>query len=226
MAADRQTSRSRVAITLRVRLIPAQRGAHSPAMIQPRRLLPILALATGLAVAWNAGAAEPEAVATAPPAGAGAPPMTVADQIDAYLKSSPALALPQEGANGVTSGAEEPRKIHGMVEVAAGTNGYRSAYVQSDIPVGKTGTLSVAAGETRFDGRVRGYGYGYGPANRQSLSIGLALGGGEALDPRDPRCRQFRDDRADFGPDARFGGARSHGCRTEALPSPEPPAAP
>jgi hypothetical protein len=186
-------------------------------MNSARRPYLVLAALTTLALAGAARAADPEVVATAAPAGSGAPPSnapsgagassSVADQIDAYLKSSPALALPKDGPGGVTT-ADEPRQIHGFVDVAAGSNGYRSAFVESEIPVGKTGTATIAIGETRFDGRsFGGRGFG-GPGYRgpggssQNLALGLALGGAE---PTDWRCRQAMEAaeaRPDDGPPA------------------------
>jgi hypothetical protein len=188
-------------------------------MDTPRRLLPLLiaaVLTTGVALA-SAGtprAAEPEAVATAP-AGPG-----VAEQIDAYLRTSPTLALPKHGPAGVTSG-EEPRKVHGVVDLAVGSNGYRSAYVRSELPVGKTGTLSIAVGESRFNGRGYYGGYGgayggrFGAGDQQSLALGLSLGGDAALDPR---CRRAGEER----PDPRFESGRPLACQTAGeRPSPE-----
>ena len=193
-------------------------------MSRSRRLLPLLLLA--LATVGSARAAEPEAVATAPGvgAGAGAPPISIADQIDTYLKTSPSAQIAKDRALGVTPGGEEPRAIHGVVDVAVGTSGYRSAYVRSDIPVGQTGTLSIAARETQFNGRGgrgvwgRGFGGPYGGGDHQSLSIGLALGGaGEsALDSHDPRCRLVRADGPDPATDPRFEDSRARGCRTAA----------
>jgi hypothetical protein len=188
------------------------------------RLTASLILAAAMGCGGAAGAAEPGAIATAPPAGSGAPPNaapassapassapgSVADQIDAYLKTSPALALPRDAASGVTAGQDGLRKPHGMVDVAVGSNGYRSAFVQSDLPVGKTGTVSIAVGETRFKARglydLRGYG-GPGDVDRRSVALGLSMGE-TALDPHDPRCRQM----ADEGFDARFGGVRPSAC--------------
>jgi hypothetical protein len=186
-------------------------------MTSPRRRLPFLIAAAALACAGASRAAEPEAVATAPAA------TSTADQIDAYLRTSPALALPKDGPAGVTTG-EEPRKAHGFVDLSVGSSGYRSAYVQSDLPVGKTGTLSIGVGETRFKGRVGGYG-GYGGAyggrfapggDRQSLALGLSLGG-DALDPRDPRCRQSGEARSDPRQDPRFEGGRA--CHAAEAPT-------
>ncbi|WP_372782825.1 hypothetical protein [Phenylobacterium sp.] len=160
-------------------------------MSSSRRLLSALALAAVFAGA-PALAAEPEAVATAPqsgpqsaPASAPAAAPGVAAQIDDYLKTSPAIALPQEGATGITPGSE-PRKIHGVVDVTVGTGGYRSAYVRTDVPIGKSGTASIAVGETQFGNRFGGR-FGYG--GRQSLGLGLRFDDA-ALGSGDPRCRQ------------------------------------
>ena len=184
-------------------------------------IAPALVLTATLAAAGASRAAEPETMATAPAATSGAPPSanaaSVADQIDTYLKTSPALALPKDGAAGVT-GAEEPRKVHGVVDVAVGTGGYRSAFVQSDIPVGKTGTLSIAVGQTHFDGRSRGGYGGYAGGDRQTLALGFGLGGA-ALDPRDARCRRTGEQGFDSGVDPQFDGGRLRGCRTAQAPS-------
>jgi hypothetical protein len=192
-----------------------------------RVLLPVLAAVAALGSA-AAKAAEPETLATAPASASGAPP-SVAEQIDTYLKTSPALALPRDGADGVTSG-DAPRKIHGTVDVAVGSSGYRSAYVQSDIPVGKTGTVSIAVGESRFKGRAGvygdgfGYGYGYGgpySADRRSFALGYASGDA-ALDPRDPRCRRTGEDGSDLRLDPRFEGGRPRSCPPAAAPTSPP----
>jgi hypothetical protein len=208
------TLRRRVAVALRVRLIPEQWAAHKWAMTVSR-LLPFVIIAAALAA--PALAAEPEAVATA--SGAGAPP-TVAQQIDDYLKTSPAAALPKDDASGVTSGAE-PRKIHGMFDVSAGSGGYRSAYVESEIPIGKTGTATIAVGETHFGNRFGGrlYPYGGAPYASQSLSLGLGFGG--ALDPTE--CRRLQGGE---GGDPRFDPRTTAGlqrnCRApSALDAPQ-----
>jgi hypothetical protein len=146
----------------------------------------------GLLVAGGPALAADEPVATAD---ANTP--SVAAQIDDYLKTSPAIDLPKDTATGITPGEEEPRKVHGVVDVAVGTHGYRSAYVRSDFPVGKTGTLSIAVEDTQFKGRFGGYGYGgyggYGgfgsqPYRSQNVALGLAFGGAAQGDA-DRRCR-------------------------------------
>jgi len=112
-----------------------------------------LALLAAL-IAAPAFAAEPDApVATASTTPA---PMSTAEQIDAYIKSSPVPdARRDDAVDGVVPG--EDRKPHGEVGVAVGTGGYRSVYGRTEIPVGKNGRVSLAFQDTR-----NGYGYGRG----------------------------------------------------------------
>lgn len=139
------------------------------------RWLPALALTAALAVAAPAAAGEPEPVTTSPPAATAAP--GVSEQIDNYLKTSPALELPRDGATGVTSGSE-PRKLHGAVDVTVGTGGYRSAYVRADAPLGERATASIVVGETRFGNNyAERFGGRFAPGVRQSLGLGLMFGG-------------------------------------------------
>lgn len=145
-----------------------------------------LALVLGLALPLACGpalATEPPADAPTATAPAASADPGVADQIAAYLRDSPVVQLPTDGEPvGVTSSAA-PRQVHGVVDVAVGSHGYRSVYVRSDLPVGQTGTLSIAVGETRGRGYgAYGYGYGYGGpglggfGRGQSLAVGLSLG--------------------------------------------------
>jgi hypothetical protein len=212
------------------------------AMFAVRRSLSALTFAGVLAAAAPVSAAdEPIATAnkSAPPAAAAQPAAAgqaavqadpgVAAQIDDYLKTSPAIELPRDGgAAGITS-SEEPRKVHGVVDVAVGTHGYRSAYVRSDFPVGKTGTLSIAVEDSQFKSRG-GYGYGgYGGAysdqtyRNQNLALGLAFGG--AAQSGDPRCRdsgmtRHRIDPMLTGPGP---GDRPYDCDRMGQPAPERP---
>lgn len=112
-------------------------------------------LAASLALVAAPALAADEPVATAP-ATASVPAPSVAEQIDAYLKSSPALldAKASDAVDGVV--ARDDRKVHGEVSVGVGTGGYRSVYVRSDIPVGDNGRVSLAFEDTRD---ARGYGY-------------------------------------------------------------------
>jgi hypothetical protein len=196
-------------------------------MFAVHRSLGALTLASFLAAAPAFAADEP--MATAKP-----DQPSVAAQIDEYLKTSPAIALPRDDASGITSG-DEPRKVHGVVEVAVGNHGYRSAYVRSDFPVGKTGTLSIAVQDTRFNGRVGPYGYGgygyggYGsePYRNQSVALGLAFGG--AGRDSDGRCRDVGTRRHHIDPMLTGpmglgpGDDRPYACDRSNQPAPERP---
>jgi len=187
-------------------------------MFASRRSLTALTISSLLGLAAPAFAAD-EPVATADPK---AP--SIAAQIDDYLKTSPGVELPKDGAAGITPGDEAPRQVHGVVDVAVGTRGYRSVYVRSDFPVGKTGTLSIAVEDSKGRG---GYGYGYpygygyggygrGAYDSQNLAVGLAFGGA-AQDSADRRCasvagdgpRRHRIDPMYMGP---MDGGRAYAC--------------
>lgn len=137
-------------------------------------------LASTLALSLSlAGAALAETEATAPPE----TPLTTDQQIDAYLRSSPALTLPSEEEIDALQ-EERERKVHGEVSVSVGSHGYRDFYARSDMPVGETGTLSLAVRDTRFKDR-------FGPYDRQGVALGLSLGGAASAAPRD--CRWIMD---------------------------------
>jgi hypothetical protein len=136
-------------------------------MIDMRNLAAI-ALGAALASGPGLGAASAAEPADAAVATSGGPALTVAEQVDLFLKTSPALALPDNEVAGVVQGTD--RRPHGEVGVAIGSHGYRSAYVWTEMPLGKTGSLSIAAQETRSNGR-------FGPRRRSDLAVGLALGG-------------------------------------------------
>jgi hypothetical protein len=138
-----------------------------------------------------------------------AAPMTTSEQIDAYLRAAPTTPWQDAEALDRQEGRPE-RQIHGQVGVAVGTGGYRSAYVQSDIPVGRNGNLSIFVQQTQ-GGRGHGYGYGngygygydggygYGAHSGQSLGLSLDLSG----KARPADCRQGSSDRTArrFDPD-------------------------
>lgn len=138
------------------------------------------------------------------------PAMTTAEQIDAYLRSAPPVDAQDDGVAGITL-TKPDRKPHGVAEVSIGTGGYRSFYARSDMPVGKTGTLSIAVQDSRSN---RGFGgpYGYGGGYR-SLGIGLAMG--DAAEPGSPRCRR------PYGAMDEFD--RDTGCRRSFAPGPYGP---
>lgn len=98
-----------------------------------------------------------------------------AAQIDAWIKTAPPVSLDDEGPDGVTPG-REPRKIHGEVGVTVGSGGYRSAYAVSVIPVGETGTVSLAVSKSqggRFYGGPGGRAFGGGDQSSVALAVNL-----------------------------------------------------
>lgn len=135
-------------------------------------------------IAGPAFGAEPPSleatVATAPAA------LSVTQQIDAYLRSSPALAIVDEAEQGPTAG--DDRRAHGEVAIGVGTRGYRSFYARTDLPLGENGRLSIAIEQNRSDaGRfgwrdARGFDDDFGfdraaPLDRQRCDL-------EAMTPR------------------------------------------
>ena len=139
--------------------------------------LPMALVAAPMAflIAGPALAADPSD--DAPTATAAQP--GVAEQIEAFLRDSPAAQPPADAQRGRLAPEPGPRQVHGVVDVAVGTHGYRSVYMRSDIPLGETGTLSIAVGDSRgssFHGDGRGYGRRFVP--------GLPL---EPVDPPSPR---------------------------------------
>lgn len=119
----------------------------------------VLFLSLGLLMAGGQALAD-EAIRTA---GAGsAPPSTdattTAAQIERWIATSP--VDDQEADESLPGGAKEPRKIHGEVGVGVGTGGYRSGYVITHIPIGETGSATIAFGQTDYGKRmVPAYGY-------------------------------------------------------------------
>jgi hypothetical protein len=129
------------------------------------------------ALAAGGAARAQEAVATARATGAPPAATDTAAQVDSFIHKAPPVNLDDGTPDGVTA-QEDPRRIHGEVGASLGTGGYRSAYVMSTIPLGKTATLGIAVSETRF-GRHGGSGWGGGFSpygDRQSLGLSLALG--------------------------------------------------
>jgi hypothetical protein len=158
----------------------------------PRDLAGPAAVALLLASLTAASAwAQDSPVATAPPAAApnapastAAAPMSTADQIEAFIHDAPPVQMTKGEMNDLATSAGQPRRIHGFVDVGMGTGGYRSVLAGADVPLGHTGTVSLAVGDVRFRG-LGPYGYGYGyrgfaPYDAQSALIGA-----------DPEMRRF-----------------------------------
>jgi len=135
-----------------------------------RTALALLAASAALALAAPAFATETDApVATA--SATQAPPTSTAEQIDAFIKSSPAR-VERQNADDAVDGvvARDDRKPHGEVSVAVGTGGYRSVYARTDLPVGENGRVSIAVA----DSRGRGYGHGWYGGPYGGGALGLA----------------------------------------------------
>ncbi len=126
-----------------------------------QRLRLALAVAATL-VAGRALAAEgstPDApVATAP----AHEPMGVAEQIEAFIRTSPAAA--HTAGDGPVGVVADDRRVHGEVSVGIGTGGYRSFYARTDVPLGDAGRLSIAIAKSRHDVGDHDYGR-FGPGS-------------------------------------------------------------
>jgi hypothetical protein len=73
-----------------------------------------------------------------------------------------------------------PRQIHGSASVSVGSDGYRAATVSTVIPIGETGTLGIAYGQSQGG---RGFGYGRGPGfGGPGFGPGRRYGTNQALD--------------------------------------------
>ena len=102
----------------------------------------------------SAGAAQAQEVMGTAGASGSPPANETARQISDWFASSPAAnPAPLQGLGG---GAPD-RQIHGEVGVAIGTNGYRSGYITSVMPLGDTGSLMLSLGQEK-NGYYR-YGY-------------------------------------------------------------------
>lgn len=118
-------------------------------MARPRlAFAAVIALALGGSPAWSAEpAAEEGPVSTAGPEPANARPAPAAapETIDLDRRIRDYLdddRVPAAGA----------RKPHGEVSVAVGTGGYRDVYARAEAPVGQSGSVSIAIGESRGRG--------------------------------------------------------------------------
>jgi hypothetical protein len=161
-------------------------------------------LGLALALASAAAVAQPAPAASASESPVAASPST-ADQIDAFIKTTPVPDVTKDKVEGATSSTDTPdRKIHGVVELGVGTGGYRHAYARADVPVGENGQLSIAVDQTRFNDRGRGrfsrYGAGPYAGGTTSLSFRGAWRADGAEDGAPCRPRADGDlSRPDYG---------------------------
>lgn len=114
-----------------------------------RTLLLSLALACAATGAW----ASDEPMSTAGSGSAPAASTETAAQIDRWLADSPA-ASEQEPLAPMRR-IDDPRKIHGEMSVGVGTGGYRSVSGVATIPIGESGSATIALGKTDYGNRVR-----------------------------------------------------------------------
>jgi hypothetical protein len=140
--------------------IAAPVAAAGDESMSAKLCLALAAAPMAVLIAVPALAADPET--DAPTATAAQP--GVAAQIEAFLRDSPAAQSPADAQRLQPEPDAGPRKVHGVVEVGVGSHGYRSVYMRSDIPVGQSGMVSIAVGDSR--GGYPGYGYGYGYGRR------------------------------------------------------------
>ena len=116
-------------------------------------------------------------------------PSDVGDQIAAYLRDSPVAQLPADGAPDAASERPLDRRPHGMVEVGVGSHGYRSVYMETEVPLGEDGRLSVAIGQSQ-GGLPRYYRRGPGLDGRYDLGgrYGAEIPRGmDTMTPEPPR---------------------------------------
>jgi len=129
-----------------------------------RTLRLLVPLSLSLAAAATIAQAADEA-ASAPIANPRAD--ETAAQIDDWIREAsaePAAEAPAQGTQAID------RRIHGEVGFGIGSNGYRSAYGVATMPIGKTGTATVALSEGRMNFR------GGRRATNRSLALSLAFG--------------------------------------------------
>jgi hypothetical protein len=108
-------------------------------------------------------------------------------QISTFLNAEPESLPPARAASaGGPADGPPDRAVHGEAGVSIGSSGYRQAYASMIAPVGSTGTVAMAVGDTRWTGRG-------GAHSRQSLSIGASLGDGSTPGGQAAACAGLHD---------------------------------
>jgi hypothetical protein len=115
----------------------------------------------------NTPAPDAPSAAIAQPQAASTQSDSLDSQIAAWTQPPPA-----DGAANPGAGQPPPRQIHGQAGVGIGSSGYRSGYVEADIPIGRASDLDIAVGESEIKPKH------YGTIKSQSLAVSLTLGGG------------------------------------------------
>ncbi len=123
------------------------------------------------------------------------------DALSRWMQDAPPVA-PTLGAAHMGDGVEPlaDRGIHGEVGAAIGSNGYRSIYGVATGPLGKNGSLTIAASESRgrvWNRRSVGLALDLHPASAAQRQARLACASPDgSSDPDDARCAQPADDSA------------------------------
>lgn len=131
------------------------------------------ALAQGDGVQSDATPTSAAGGVVAPSAAAAAQTDTTDAQIAAWT-----AAPPPSPADALARGdAAAPRQIHGEAGASIGSNGYRSGYVTTEIPIGADSTLGLGVAESQIKLK-------HGPTlKNQSVAVSLSLGGQAAPGP-------------------------------------------
>jgi hypothetical protein len=156
--------------------IEAQLGNWALRGTRPMIRMTALALAATLVAPVLCMAQELDGVIATGPSGSASPAMTTDQKVANIL----AGARAEDGVE--RQAAVDPRKIHGEAGVSVGSDGYRSAYVHTIVPVGETGAVALSYSQSK-GGRGYGPGYGYdGPIGGRfggragdNRSFGLAM---------------------------------------------------
>ncbi|ESQ79838.1 hypothetical protein [Asticcacaulis sp. YBE204] len=125
--------------------------------------LPVVALAVALLSGGVAAhAADDETVVT----NTRAPLPTEAEIAESKARTPVApVSIESQIIDKVETLSRPERRVRTEVSASIGTGGYRSGYVATEIPVGETGTLGIAIGQTDYGKNnvlvYDRYGYGY-----------------------------------------------------------------
>jgi hypothetical protein len=133
----------------------------------------LVALTAGSASAQTAQApaASTDSAAIAQPQAATAQGDSTDAQIAAWTQTPDGAA--DGGADKAGIVEIQPRQIHGEAGVSIGSNGYRSGYITTDIPIGRDSDLGIAVGESQFKPKH------FGQQTSKTLAISLNIGAGD-----------------------------------------------
>lgn len=113
------------------------------------------------------------AMAADEPAQATSPADDTPAQVEAFIHDAPPLKVDTNGDAPLLSAPPRDGRVHGEVAVAAGSHGYRSVYLRTDVPVGESGHLSIAITQSHGGG-WRGHEWGGRPGPVGGLAAPLS----------------------------------------------------